>query len=110
MHCVLVHPLVPSGPPAPLLMSSALTCPPASGWLEKAEPKVRPFPLESLMGWVLSRCHHPWTVTAAELLSTPARRANMANTFLRIIFFVQVCFLSPVKSAGSLSGLNRLAI
>jgi len=31
-------------------------------------------PLESAIGWLLSRCHHPWAVTVAELLSTPVKR------------------------------------
>jgi hypothetical protein len=50
MHSVLVHPVESKGPPAPLLTACAATCPPVAGAVEYALPKVRLFPLESVIG------------------------------------------------------------
>ena len=49
---------MPKGPPAPLLTGLAANRPPVDGRVEKAEPKARLLPLESAIGWVLSRGEH----------------------------------------------------
>jgi hypothetical protein len=57
--------------------------------VEYALPKVRPFPLESVIGWLLSRCHQPCTVTFAELTQMLPIKATAGN----MIFFMSVSYM-----------------
>src|SRR4051812_27942998 len=91
--------MVPSGPPAPLLTGSAANCPPVLGSVENAEPNVLLFPLESLIGCVLSRCHHPCTVTLAELRQSPPMRDAIVRILLRIFLLrFRFCFLAGTRN------------